>query len=779
MSNSKYKAGVISAMQTLIEESGGKSKYFSSIAIKKIMHSTDTFDPESNTWMNAHFLGAVRGLVGCGDFEQNKSSYKLSASFGKKLKAKAKGKKIVKKRTKASSPVEKKPKKKRKTGEVEIKVVEDDEEDDESEYATAEVAQASEKEKKRSIYGKNRQLVVAKSKSKKQAPGVAENEVVGSIPGAGWTNGEIQNAMYPYTHKGKLEMFKNRRWIQSTSSWSRIGKGASSLDAVHSTSLSGKSTTTNKKEEATVIKCLISQLCQFFYHQGWATGTGGGCSIRVGGPEENRPWRVFVAASGIQKEDLTEDDIFELGMDQKIVQPPVTPNLCQSACTPLWYVVFRNRPSVKCVIHTHSMNALMATLLDPDEKADRVRITHLEMLKGVGNHAYDGILEVPIIDNRPSEDLLADQLDIAIKKFPKANAVLVRRHGIYCWGDSWEQAKTQCESFDYLFETIIKMRQMGIDYSALPPSGSYREERKSIDAGSIKAAEKSSASKLEIVVNGTNGMTNINNARDLILPDKAIPLLPKNRKILLLDIEGCTTAISFVKETLFPYVVSNIDSFLEKSSKENVEKHYNALIKDVGSIKEEDTKKTFDSFIDKCTGKNKDTSALKEFISDCVKQMVAKDIKATGLEFMQGDMWKSGYESGELKGHVYPDFKPMLEWCKTNNVLVSIYSSESINAQKLLFGNSDEGDLKAYFDSHFDTTSGGKKEKESYLNIANKLNVDPNDIVFVSDAEAELVAARDAGIGFPVMSIRPGNVLLTDVGHEFPIIYSLMQLCGS
>lgn len=79
------------------------------------------------------------------------------------------------------------------------------------------------------------------------------------------------------------------------------------------------------------------------------------------------------------------------------------------------------------------MHAQMATLLDPTETLDTLNITHLEMLKGVGGHAYDDTLEIPIIDNRPSEDLLADQLEAVIQKFPRCNAVLVRRHGKLNW----------------------------------------------------------------------------------------------------------------------------------------------------------------------------------------------------------------------------------------------------------------------------------------------------------------------------------------------------------
>lgn len=135
-------------------------------------------------------------------------------------------------------------------------------------------------------------------------------------PGKGWTNGQVPPqftptmTLHPYTRSGRLALYNHhRRWINFQSSWSRIGAGATELDAVHSKSSSGQSVMTGCLiEEGKTVRALVAQLCECFYKAGWATGTGGGVSIRVGGPKENRPYRVFVAPSGVQKEDMVGDD---------------------------------------------------------------------------------------------------------------------------------------------------------------------------------------------------------------------------------------------------------------------------------------------------------------------------------------------------------------------------------------------------------------------------------------------------------------------------------------
>ena len=123
----------------------------------------------------------------------------------------------------------------------------------------------------------------------------------------------------------------------------------------------------------------------------------------------------------------------------------------------------------------------------------------------------------------------------------------------------------------------------------------------------------------------------------------------------------------------------------------------------------------------------------------------------------------------------------MLHWMEAHGVQVHIYSSGSVQAQELLFRYSTQGNLTGLLHCHFDiTTSGSKKEASAYQKIAKDLGISPSELVFVSDAEAELEAAKQAGIGHALMSIRPGNAPLTMQGKQmYPQVFSLLQLCGT
>jgi len=211
---------------------------------------------------------------------------------------------------------------------------------------------------------------------------------------------------------------------------------------------------------------LIPELCRAFYHLGWVTGTGGGICIREGNI-------VYIAPSGVQKERIEPSHIFVLPYPQPAAPSPHTDrvflrrpslDLKESACTPLFWNAFDLRDAGSC-IHTHSQHAVMATLLWPGKE---FKISHQEMIKGVriagtGKAlSYLHTLVLPIIENTPDEEDLKDSMAEAMKEYPDAAGVLVRRHGVYVWGSDWQKAKTQSECLDYLFEIGVKMKLAGL-----------------------------------------------------------------------------------------------------------------------------------------------------------------------------------------------------------------------------------------------------------------------------------------------------------------------------
>lgn len=195
---------------------------------------------------------------------------------------------------------------------------------------------------------------------------------------------------------------------------------------------------------------LIVELCAQFYTQGWVSGTGGGISLRQGG-------KVYMAPSGVQKERIRPDDIFVLDEDGNELSRP-DGDFELSACAPLFFNAFRLRDA-GAVLHSHSINAMLATLI-----FDRAfEVTHLEMMKGIRDTGYHDQLVVPIIENTAHECDLAESMAGAIEAYPTAQAVLVRRHGVYVWGRDWVEAKTQAECYDYLFGAAVRMKQLGFD----------------------------------------------------------------------------------------------------------------------------------------------------------------------------------------------------------------------------------------------------------------------------------------------------------------------------
>jgi len=139
------------------------------------------------------------------------------------------------------------------------------------------------------------------------------------------------------------------------------------------------------------------------------------------------------------------------------------------------------------------------------------------------------------------------------------------------------------------------------------------------------------------------------------------------------------------------------------------------------------------------------------------------DRKTSSLKTLQGLIWEAGYQRGELRSHLYIDVDGVLRVWHARDIGIYCYSSGSIHAQRLYFRHSDAGDLTRLFSGYFDTTTGPKQAAESYTKIAAAIGVVPGETLFLSDAEAELDAATQAG--FAVCQILREGVTANTQGY--------------
>lgn len=182
--------------------------------------------------------------------------------------------------------------------------------------------------------------------------------------------------------------------------------------------------------------------------------------------------------------------------------------------------------------------------------------------------------------------------------------------------------------------------------------------------------------------------------------------------MILLDIEGTTTPVGFVTETLFPYARQHMRAFLEP------------------------------------LGRGSEAAGL--------LAMMDRDSKAPELKDLQGRIWEAGYRAGALAGNVFEDVPRAFARWRAAGIPIGLYSSGSVLAQQWLFRTVPTGDLTPFIRWYFDAGVGGKREPASYARIAEEVGREPSAITFVSDTAAELDAAWMAGMK-TILSVRPGN----------------------
>lgn len=210
-----------------------------------------------------------------------------------------------------------------------------------------------------------------------------------------------------------------------------------------------------------------------------------------------------------------------------------------------------------------------------------------------------------------------------------------------------------------------------------------------------------------------------------------------NVKYILTDIEGTTTSVSFVYDVLFPYFRRHIWKLTQMMGEREVAEAFEQVIDEVYET-EGVLLLSNDELIEK------------------LLEWSEADKKITPLKTLQGVLWREAYQQGLIKGQVYADVPKALQRWKQENISMGVFSSGSVEAQRLLFGHSEAGDLSTYFSHYFDTNTGGKRESSTYTMISTLVETDPEHILFLSDVTAELEAAQQAGYQ-TIQLVRPGT----------------------
>jgi 2,3-diketo-5-methylthio-1-phosphopentane phosphatase len=242
---------------------------------------------------------------------------------------------------------------------------------------------------------------------------------------------------------------------------------------------------------------------------------------------------------------------------------------------------------------------------------------------------------------------------------------------------------------------------------------------------------------------------------------------------IVLDIEGTTTSLRFIKDVLFPYIKRSLARYLrERWQTEEV-------IATMARLIRQEERDISSGLSPPKIWKLTETSDLNKIIDSVVSNVIWQmDLKRhnTALKQLQILVWVYGYENNELKGHVYDDVGTSFRRWRSMGIRLFAYSTGMAVAQQLLFSNSSQGNLLNMIENYFDVLVGQKTNPDSFKKIAWYMNVTTTQMLFITDTPDEGRAAKNAGCQV-VLVQRPENRRLSmSLGSEFPIVSNLNHI---
>jgi methylthioribulose-1-phosphate dehydratase len=199
-------------------------------------------------------------------------------------------------------------------------------------------------------------------------------------------------------------------------------------------------------------RAALREIGRMFHQRGWSLATSSNYSVVVGAD----PLRLLLTASGKHKGELTEHDF--VMVDER--GAAVEPDSPKPSAETLLHCVLAKLPGVGSILHTHSVWGTV--LSDVHHASGKLVIEGYEMLKGLeGIKTHEHRLEIPIFENTQDIPALANELNDRLTDASATitHAFLIRRHGLYTWGRTVDEARRHVEALEFLFEVVGQRSQ--------------------------------------------------------------------------------------------------------------------------------------------------------------------------------------------------------------------------------------------------------------------------------------------------------------------------------
>jgi methylthioribulose-1-phosphate dehydratase len=189
----------------------------------------------------------------------------------------------------------------------------------------------------------------------------------------------------------------------------------------------------------------LAAIAKSFHGRGWLLGTSGNLSAVV----QREPLRLAMSPSGVDKGELTADQMLTIDENARIVNQDFGKPSDES----LLHIRIVKERGAGAVLHTHSVWNNILSDLYASERG--VTISGYEMLKGLhGVRTHEHSEWLPIIENSQNMPALAESIAQTLSECSGAHGFLLRRHGLYSWGETLAQAKRHIEILEFLLETM-------------------------------------------------------------------------------------------------------------------------------------------------------------------------------------------------------------------------------------------------------------------------------------------------------------------------------------